>query len=84
MPWSLSRIAAVDAEYWGKLGPPVVPAFAGEEAIWDELAGGMGVVDCDAGADVLAAPLPAAGAPLPATLWSFGPSAGFILAWKVP
>jgi hypothetical protein len=76
----------VEAEYWGKLGPLVLAvAVADDEVIWDEHAGGMGmgVVDCDTGAGVLAAP-PAAGTPLSPTLWSPGPVDGFILACKAP
>lgn len=75
-------MAAVDAEYWGKLGPlGALLLFAGGEAIWDDHAGGIGVVgcDCDDGADIVAAPPIASGAPLSVPLWPLGPFGGFIV-----
>lgn len=75
-------MAAVDAEYCGKLGAPVTPVFAEEEAIGDDHTGAAGVVGCGVGAVMAAAVPVAGGAPLLAALWSLGAVEGFILAWK--
>lgn len=77
-----SRIAAVDAEYWPKLGLPAAPLVVGKVDICADHA--VGVVDCGSacgcgGADIVAAPPIAVGAPLPALDSSFGGLGGFIL-----
>jgi hypothetical protein len=72
-------MAAVDAEYCGKLAPPALLLFAGFVDICDHAEDtAPGVVDCccDCGVepDILSAPLITFGGPLPAPFPSCGES----------
>lgn len=59
LPCRRSRIAAVDAENWGKLEPAPALLLAGNVVIWADHAGAC---DCGVEADIAAPPWVVAGA----------------------
>ena len=78
VPWSLSRIAAVEAENWWKLGAPAALLFAGNVDICADHTGGMDADGCGVWADMLAdAPIVFGAQLLAARL--YGGFGGFIL-----
>tara|TARA_R110002003_G_scaffold44_11_gene3310 strand:+ start:12366 stop:12665 length:300 start_codon:yes stop_codon:yes gene_type:complete len=79
LPWSLSKIAAVDAENCGKLGAAPALLFAGNMDIWADHAG---TFDC--GVADIAAPPVAFGGRLLGADGSFGACDELMLILEAP